>query len=235
MLAQRAVAVPERASVFAATALLFATGAELLVAGLGQSVRRERGEAQTSRGSYQGWPTAAEVRALRARGRRLMRFADLAHRAPRSFFQVIGEHEPLRALLPSSALRRPSCRALPAALHWLRSIGVTFGSARRPWCCPRGIWTATDSCFPTAPWASRASRGPTAMTCGRRRRPWRGQRARQTARGLVRVQRHPRGVSARRCATATVPPPACTQAPASPRPTGPTLTGTTPRAAPSPM
>jgi len=47
------------------------------VAQIGRLKRRERGVPQASGGSYQSWPTRAEVRALRAGRGPLIRFADL--------------------------------------------------------------------------------------------------------------------------------------------------------------
>jgi methionyl-tRNA formyltransferase len=77
ILAQRVLVDCKRASVFETTAALFREGAEALVAQIGRLKRRERGVSQASGGSYQSWPTRAEVRALRAGRGALIRFADL--------------------------------------------------------------------------------------------------------------------------------------------------------------
>lgn len=78
ILAQQALTLPARASVCEATAALFAAGAELLATNLYRIAQREPGAAQRSGGSYQSWPSPAEVRALGALGIPLMRIADLA-------------------------------------------------------------------------------------------------------------------------------------------------------------
>jgi methionyl-tRNA formyltransferase len=78
ILAQQAVALPARGSVFAATAALFAAGAELLAASLERIARRDPGVPQRSGGSYQSWPSRAEVRALRALGIPLIGIAELS-------------------------------------------------------------------------------------------------------------------------------------------------------------
>ena len=77
VLAQQPVSPPAQASLFACTATLFREGAELLARSLGRIAQRERGAAQRSGGSYQSWPSPAEVRALRALGIPLIRFVDL--------------------------------------------------------------------------------------------------------------------------------------------------------------
>lgn len=77
ILAQRTLAIPDRASVFEATASLFNEGARLLVGQVGRLRRRERGSSQQSQGSYQSWPSRAELRTLRALGYALFRLADL--------------------------------------------------------------------------------------------------------------------------------------------------------------
>ena len=78
ILAQETLALPARGSVFAATAALFADGAQLLTANVDRIARRDPGVPQRPGGSYQSWPTRAEVRALRARGIPLLRIAELA-------------------------------------------------------------------------------------------------------------------------------------------------------------
>ena len=82
ILAQQALALPPRASVLEATAALFAAGAELLAASVGRIAQRDPGTPQRAAGSYQSWPTPAEVHALRERGIPLLRIADL-----RGFFR----------------------------------------------------------------------------------------------------------------------------------------------------
>jgi methionyl-tRNA formyltransferase len=77
VLAQRPVEVPPEASIFAATAALFRAGAELLVEGVERIGGRDPGAPQRGVGSYQGWPTRADVRALHAKGGVLIRAADL--------------------------------------------------------------------------------------------------------------------------------------------------------------
>jgi methionyl-tRNA formyltransferase len=77
ILAQRVVPTPERASVFEVTAALFSEGARLLTSQLDRLRRHERGTPQTSAGSYQSWPTRAEIRSLRANGGSLLRLSDL--------------------------------------------------------------------------------------------------------------------------------------------------------------
>ena len=77
LLAQRVLVERKQASIFETTAALFGEGADALVAQIGRLKRRERGLPQTSAGSYQSWPTRAEIRALRAGKGALIRFADL--------------------------------------------------------------------------------------------------------------------------------------------------------------
>ncbi len=78
ILHRQAVPVPTGASVLAATALLFDAGAQALV-GLLERIRAgDPGTPQQGPGSYQSWPTRAQVRALRARGATLLRPSDLA-------------------------------------------------------------------------------------------------------------------------------------------------------------
>ena len=76
ILAQRSLAYDQHASVFATTASLFSAGAELLVSQLERVEHGEHGSPQRAGGSYQSWPTRAEVRALRAGGGALLRLAD---------------------------------------------------------------------------------------------------------------------------------------------------------------
>lgn len=76
ILLQRSPVVRPGASVFEATAILFREGAGMLVATLGPLERRQRGTPQSGAGSYQSWPSRAEVRALRALGGVLIRLSD---------------------------------------------------------------------------------------------------------------------------------------------------------------
>jgi methionyl-tRNA formyltransferase len=76
ILAQRPVDLPERASVFAGTASLFREGAELLVSQIEERALAGPGTPQQTTGSYQSWPTRAELRELRSLGGSLMRLAD---------------------------------------------------------------------------------------------------------------------------------------------------------------
>ena len=78
IVAQRSIERRTESSVFATTALLFREGAELLAMAIESIVRGAAGTAQSGEGSYQSWPTRAEMRALRARGGSLLRIADLA-------------------------------------------------------------------------------------------------------------------------------------------------------------
>jgi methionyl-tRNA formyltransferase len=76
ILSQRSPAIRPRASVFETTAILFREGAEMLVTQLERVKRREHGTPQSAAGSYQSWPSRADVRALRALGSVLIRFSD---------------------------------------------------------------------------------------------------------------------------------------------------------------
>jgi methionyl-tRNA formyltransferase len=77
ILAQSPVTIPEGASVLAATELVFAAGAALLVERIPALVAGERGRPQTEAGDYQSWPTPAQVRELKRRGVALWRWGDL--------------------------------------------------------------------------------------------------------------------------------------------------------------
>jgi methionyl-tRNA formyltransferase len=83
IVAQRSIECRTDSSVFAATALLFREGAELLAAAIESIARGTTGTPQSGAGSYQSWPTPKEVRTLRARGGALLRFADLARLLPK--------------------------------------------------------------------------------------------------------------------------------------------------------
>jgi methionyl-tRNA formyltransferase len=78
IVAQRSIARPAGSSVFAATALLFREGAELLTAAIDSIEHGATGNAQSGAGSYQSWPTRREMLVLHARGGALLRVADLA-------------------------------------------------------------------------------------------------------------------------------------------------------------
>ena len=77
IVAQRAVGERAESSVFAATALLFREGAELLTGAIESVAAGATGSPQSGAGNYQSWPTRREVSALRARGGALLRFRDL--------------------------------------------------------------------------------------------------------------------------------------------------------------
>jgi methionyl-tRNA formyltransferase len=76
ILAQRPISPDDHASIFATTATLFSTGAELLVSQIERLQRSDRGSPQPSGGSYQSWPTRSDIRALRTGGGALLRLAD---------------------------------------------------------------------------------------------------------------------------------------------------------------
>jgi methionyl-tRNA formyltransferase len=77
IVAQRSTEAGGRCSVFGITARLFRDGAELLATAIESVAAGATGSPQRGIGSYQSWPTRAEVRQLRARGGTLLRFADL--------------------------------------------------------------------------------------------------------------------------------------------------------------
>jgi methionyl-tRNA formyltransferase len=81
IVAQRAVKPRAGASVFATTSILFREGAELLAAAIDPITRGATGTPQSGTGSYQSWPTRAELRAFRARGGALVRLVDLVRLA----------------------------------------------------------------------------------------------------------------------------------------------------------
>jgi methionyl-tRNA formyltransferase len=88
IVAQRCILPRTNSSLFATTALLFREGGELLATQIESIVRGATGTAQSGAGSYQSWPTRAEVLVLRARGGSLLRIADLARlllRGPQLF------------------------------------------------------------------------------------------------------------------------------------------------------
>ena len=77
LLAQAAVDVAPGASVIEATARLFVRGTACLLEHLPAILAGERGTAQAAGGSYDSWPTPAQVRGLRDQGHRLASGADL--------------------------------------------------------------------------------------------------------------------------------------------------------------
>ncbi|MHB8478452.1 MAG: formyltransferase family protein [Casimicrobiaceae bacterium] len=81
ILAQRPVEPPSGASVFETTALLYRDGADLLASAVDRVATGDRGVAQSGPGSYQSWPTAGEIAALRRQGGALLRFKDLVRLA----------------------------------------------------------------------------------------------------------------------------------------------------------
>jgi methionyl-tRNA formyltransferase len=76
ILAQQPVEARRGASVFELTALLYRDGAELLASSLDRLLAGDTGAAQSGPGTYQSWPTAAEIGALRRQGGALLRFMD---------------------------------------------------------------------------------------------------------------------------------------------------------------
>jgi methionyl-tRNA formyltransferase len=85
ILVQRSPTIRARASIFETTASLFREGAELLVAQIERLERRERGIPQYASGSYQSWPSRAEIRALHALGDVLIRLSDFNRMMRASF------------------------------------------------------------------------------------------------------------------------------------------------------
>jgi len=77
IVAQRSIEGRAGSSVFAATALLFREGAELLAQALEHIAAGATGSPQSGAGSYQSWPTRRELRGLRTRGGALLRWGDL--------------------------------------------------------------------------------------------------------------------------------------------------------------
>jgi methionyl-tRNA formyltransferase len=81
ILAQQRIEPRRGASVFETTALLYRDGAELLANTVERVAAGDQGALQSGPGSYQSWPTAAEIAALRRRGGALLRFMDFARLA----------------------------------------------------------------------------------------------------------------------------------------------------------
>ena len=78
ILAQRSVLVPDGSSIFAATALLYRSGADLLSAAIDNLQAANDAEADSRHGSYQSWPSRLEVRALHKLGDVLIRLGDFS-------------------------------------------------------------------------------------------------------------------------------------------------------------
>ena len=78
ILAQQPVASRESDSIFKATARSFRKGAALLVGVIDQVERGPARTVQSTPGTYQSWPTRADIRALHARRGALIRLSDLA-------------------------------------------------------------------------------------------------------------------------------------------------------------
>jgi len=78
ILVQQGMAVSAGESVFRTTARLFALGGCLLASRLALPLTRQSGSPQPGQGSYDSWPSVAEVARLRRRGIALVRACDLA-------------------------------------------------------------------------------------------------------------------------------------------------------------
>jgi methionyl-tRNA formyltransferase len=81
ILAQQRIEPRRGASVFETTALLYRDGAELLANSVERVAAGDKGTVQSGPGTYQSWPTAAEIAALRRRGSALLRFMDFVRLA----------------------------------------------------------------------------------------------------------------------------------------------------------
>ena len=81
IVAQRALEGRAVSSVFSTTALLFRDGADLLATSVASIAKGATGTPQSGTGSYQSWPTHAELRTFRARGGALVRLVDLVRLA----------------------------------------------------------------------------------------------------------------------------------------------------------
>ena len=77
IVAQQGLTAGTGDSVFRLTARLFETGAGLLVEAMPRIRAHDPGRPQDAGGSYQSWPTRAELAALRRGGARLARICDL--------------------------------------------------------------------------------------------------------------------------------------------------------------
>jgi methionyl-tRNA formyltransferase len=78
LLAQQSLVNSESASIFSATARSFGAGAALLAGVIEQVARKEAGIPQEAPGTYQSWPSRADIRALRRHKAALIRLSDLA-------------------------------------------------------------------------------------------------------------------------------------------------------------
>ena len=77
ILVQQPLAVPASESLFRTTARLFALGGRLVATQLGHGLTRDSGSPQRGTGSYDSWPSAAQVALMRRRGTALFRLGDL--------------------------------------------------------------------------------------------------------------------------------------------------------------
>jgi methionyl-tRNA formyltransferase len=77
ILVQGTMTVPERASIFETTALLYCEGAGLLVSQIDGVESGVTGTPQRAGSSYQSWPTRDDIRGLRALGSVLIRLTDV--------------------------------------------------------------------------------------------------------------------------------------------------------------
>jgi methionyl-tRNA formyltransferase len=77
ILVQQDLPVPPAESVFRTTARLFALGGRLLAGELTGPLAPQSGTPQSGPGSYDSWPSAAQVGLMRRRGIRLLRLDDL--------------------------------------------------------------------------------------------------------------------------------------------------------------
>jgi folate-dependent phosphoribosylglycinamide formyltransferase PurN len=121
IVAQRAIGErPDKerreSSVFAATALLFSEGAELLTAAIESVAAGAAGSPQSGAGNYQSWPTRREVSALRARGGALLRLTELYRLARGRLPGAAGEvrDHSTGASNPGPGSQGPSVRAIPS-------------------------------------------------------------------------------------------------------------------------
>jgi methionyl-tRNA formyltransferase len=81
ILAQQPLEPRRGASVFETTAVLYRNGADLLTQTVDRLAAGDRGALQSGPGTYQSWPTAAEISTLRRRGGALLRFMDFVRLA----------------------------------------------------------------------------------------------------------------------------------------------------------
>jgi methionyl-tRNA formyltransferase len=81
ILAQQRIEPRRGASVFETTALLYRDGAELLANTVERVAAGDKGALQSGPGTYQSWPTAVEIAALRRRGGALLRLMDFVRLA----------------------------------------------------------------------------------------------------------------------------------------------------------